>query len=88
MSSLVYFDAERFFFELRFQALHFRGPSLSFPCEANGTVNLDELSERQRANYLYARAMVGRDYAAPEVVRGCITPEACSSSAVNVGHRV
>ena len=28
---------------------------------------MDRLSERERANYLFARAMVGRDLAAPAV---------------------
>jgi hypothetical protein len=31
-------------------------------------VVLDELSERARSNYLYARAVVGREYATPEVL--------------------
>ena len=29
---------------------------------------MDALSERARNNYLYARAVVGREYAAPAVV--------------------
>lgn len=54
--------------ELWFQSLRLHGPRLRFPCDALGVVRLDALSDRQRANYLFARAMVGRDYAAPEVV--------------------
>lgn len=38
-----------------------------FPCDAQGLVPLDALSERQRANYLFARAMVGRSLRSPEV---------------------
>ena len=35
---------------------------------ANPTVDLDHLCERERANYFYARTVVGREYATPEVV--------------------
>jgi hypothetical protein len=52
---------------LCFQSLFNDGRSLSFPCDAEGQVALDSLSERARANYLYARAVVGRDYAMPVV---------------------
>ncbi len=56
-------------FFLRFGSLFHEGRALTFPCDADGRVRLDSLSERARANYLYARAVVGRDYAAPRVVR-------------------
>lgn len=52
---------------LRFQSLHREGRALSFPCDATGAVLLDALSERARANYLYARAVVGRDFQVPAV---------------------
>jgi hypothetical protein len=32
---------------------------------------MDELGERARNNYLFARAMVGRDYAAAEITPAC-----------------
>jgi hypothetical protein len=32
-------------------------------------VQLDALSERARTNYLYARAVVGREFTAPVVVK-------------------
>lgn len=51
--------------QLRFVSLFQPGRALSFPCDASGHVDMDALSERARANYLYARAMVGRDYARP-----------------------
>ena len=41
---------------------------LSFPCDAEGHVALDGLSDRARNSYLYARAVVGREYAAPAVL--------------------
>jgi hypothetical protein len=53
---------------LRFASLFHPGRALSFPCDAAGRVDLDALGERARANYLYARAVVGREYATPEVV--------------------
>ncbi len=34
-----------------------------------GEVEFDALSERARENYVYARVVVGREYAAPAVVR-------------------
>ena len=40
----------------------------AFPCDAQGRVDMDGLSERARANYLFARAMVGRELAQPSVV--------------------
>lgn len=56
-------------FELRFTSLFRPGYALSFPCDARGNVDIDRLSARARANYLYARAMVGRDYPHPVVQR-------------------
>ena len=52
--------------EIRYQSL-FRGPSLCFPCDERGAVELDALSDRARENYLYARAVVGLEYAYPSV---------------------
>lgn len=54
-------------FQIRFDYLFDVGRSLAFPCDASGHVDLDALSERARTNYLYARAMVGREYAVPAV---------------------
>jgi hypothetical protein len=54
-------------YELRFQSLFDEGRALSFPCDAQGRVDLDALSERARGNYLYARAVVGREFATPAV---------------------
>ncbi len=55
-------------YEIRFQSLVHEGRALSFPCDAQGRVELDALSDRARENYLYARAVVGRDYAYPAVL--------------------
>ncbi|XVJ70865.1 MAG: hypothetical protein HEQ39_15520 [Rhizobacter sp.] len=57
-------------FELRFQSLFSEGRALAFPCDKAGHVYLDALSERAMENYLYARAVVGREFATPKVVGG------------------
>ncbi|HEX6704078.1 MAG TPA: hypothetical protein VF169_04900 [Albitalea sp.] len=54
-------------FEVRFQSLFREGHALAFPCDPSGRVDLDGLSERARSNYLFARAMVGREYAMPAI---------------------
>jgi hypothetical protein len=53
--------------EVRYQSLFDTGRSLTFPCDAEGHVPLDTLSERALANYLFARGAVGREYAYPKV---------------------
>lgn len=55
-------------YELRFMSLFHEGRGLSFPCNPSGDVQLDELSDRARANYFYARAVVGREFSVPAVV--------------------
>jgi hypothetical protein len=55
-------------FELRYRGLFNPGRGFAFPCDATGQVELDRLSERARVNYLYARATVGFDLAAPIVL--------------------
>ena len=57
-------------FELRFQSLFVSGRGYAFPCDPTGQVDLDQLSDRARDNYLYARAVVGRELAMP-AVRSC-----------------
>jgi len=52
-------------FELRFRSLFHEGRALAFPCDREGHVDLDSVSDRARDNYLFARAMVGREYAVP-----------------------
>lgn len=56
-------------YELRFESLFQAGRALAFPCDAQGGVRLDALSDHARQNYLFARAVVGRDYASPTVRR-------------------
>lgn len=52
-------------FELRFESLSGAQRSCSFPCDAAGNVDLDALSERERNRYLYARAVMGREFSMP-----------------------
>jgi hypothetical protein len=56
-------------FQLRFESLFRPGRGLSFPCDERGAVELDALTEPARCNYLYARAVVGREFSIPAVVR-------------------
>jgi hypothetical protein len=54
-------------FELRFVSLFDEGRGYAFPCDAEGHVDLDTLSERLKLNYLYVRKLIGRDFCAPAV---------------------
>jgi hypothetical protein len=61
---------------LCFRSLFDSGRGFSFPCNDAGHVNLDDLSDRVRASYLFARGMVGRDLSHPTIepvldVDGC-----------------
>lgn len=60
--------ANRCRFEIRFPSLFREGRGLAFPCNAAGQVDLDTMSERARNNYLFAHAMVGREFASPQVL--------------------
>jgi hypothetical protein len=53
-------------FELRYQAFD-SALCFAFPCDPQGRVDMDQLCDRSRLNYLYARAMVGYELAAPAV---------------------
>ena len=53
---------------LTFGSLFHSVRSLSFPCDSEGQVELDSLSERARDNYFFARSVVGRDFTVPVVV--------------------
>ncbi len=54
-------------FEIRFASLFIEGRGLAFPCDEQGQVDLDALSDRARDNYLGARALVGYEYALPSI---------------------
>ena len=54
-------------FQLCFRSLFHEGRGYAFPCDPQGQVDLDGMSERARNNYFYARAMVGKELSVPAV---------------------
>ena len=54
-------------FVLRFRSLRSKGSSLAFPCNDRGCVDLDALGDGLLRSYLYARAVVGAEFARPSV---------------------
>jgi hypothetical protein len=54
-------------FVLRFRPLRAKGCSLAFPCNDRGCVDLDALGDGLLRSYLYARAVVGAEFARPSV---------------------
>lgn len=54
-------------YELRFRSLFNEGRGYAFPCDAQGQVDMDSLGERLLSNYLYARSVIGREFATPAV---------------------
>jgi hypothetical protein len=63
-------------YEIYYRPLADTQSTLHFPCDVQGHVDLDELSPEAVENYLFARAMVGRDYALPAVLPGPISSPA------------
>lgn len=61
--------SEHMEYELRYVSLFDSGRAYSFPCDASGCVDLEHLSPRARDAYRSVRARVGREFAAPEVMR-------------------
>ena len=54
-------------YDLRFQPLAPDAEGLSFPCDAEGHVDLDGLSKDALCEYLFARAVMGRQLTRPSV---------------------
>jgi hypothetical protein len=54
-------------YELRFRSLFHEGRGYAFPCDRNGGIDMDGMSERALLNYLYARTVIGREFANPAV---------------------
>ena len=54
-------------YELRFQSLFKEGRAWAFPCDPQGRVDLDAMSERARCNYLFVRSVIGREVEMPRV---------------------
>ena len=55
-------------FVLRFTDLFDRGRGFAFPCDAQGHVDMESLSDRALNNYLFARALVGKHLSLPAVM--------------------
>ncbi|MDM0111035.1 hypothetical protein QTI66_02690 [Variovorax sp. J22R133] len=56
-------------YQLRFRSLFREGRAYAFPCDVEGHVDIDLLSERARDNYFFARISIGRELSIPEVCR-------------------
>lgn len=56
-------------YELLFATLEGDTRGIAFPCDVQGHVDLDALSDSSRNTYFYARAVVGRVFARPAVQR-------------------
>jgi hypothetical protein len=54
-------------FELHFEPLVDEQLPLSFPCDADGCVDLDELCDRSRREYLFAHTLIGRHFEMPVI---------------------
>ena len=54
-------------YELRFQSLFHTGRGLVFPCDRDGEVHWDAMTDGARAAFLRAQGSVGREYASPAV---------------------
>lgn len=55
--------------ELLFADLVHPGHGYVFPCDPQGHVNVDDLSQAARMKYLHVRAVVGREFFAPVIRR-------------------
>ena len=49
-------------YQLRFRSLFDQGRALAFPCDAQGHVDLNARIPRALHNYLYAAAVMGREF--------------------------
>lgn len=56
-------------FELCFQSLQGPHRDMSFPCDEGGHVDMDQLETCTLHEYLYARAVVGKEFHRPAVRR-------------------
>ena len=54
-------------FELRFDPLVDEQVPLTFPCDARGQVDLDELCDRSRRDYMFAHTLIGRNFTLPVI---------------------
>jgi hypothetical protein len=62
-------DFEQTGYELHFESLDGVRGACNFPCDARGHVDMDQLGDSVLMKYLYARAVIGREYRLPSVRR-------------------
>ena len=55
-------------YQIRFQSLKDEGMALEFPCDVDGRVELEALSDRNPNDSLFAPAVVGCEFGRPAVV--------------------
>lgn len=67
MSQLFKHSGDQAHYELRFTSLVDGGRGFAFPCDAQGHVDICDLSERIRCNFFYARKVIGRELSVPSV---------------------
>jgi hypothetical protein len=65
-------ETPRYGYEVHFESLFHAGRSFRFPCDEQGRVALERLSERARQSYLRVRELVGRELASPAVLRAAL----------------
>ncbi len=56
-------------YQLCFRSMFHTGHGYAFPCDAQGHVDLNALSDLAMRNYLFARGVVGWEFYLPEVER-------------------
>lgn len=62
-------ELEQAGYELHFESLDGGANACAFPCDARGQVDMDRLGDSALNHYLYARAVIGREYRFPSVRR-------------------
>ena len=60
-------NSQRCRHQLCFRSLSDAGRALCFPCDGRGCVDIDALNAPTRLSYLYARAVIGREFLLPTV---------------------
>ena len=55
-------------FYLIFSSVYDPGHRFAFPCNKEGEVNLNEITESMKLSYYYCKTLVGREFTHPEIV--------------------
>ena len=70
-------------YELRFTSLFNRGRGYVFPCDAEGHVDVEGLTDRCCRNYQRARTAIGKDLSIPVVVMVASSEHAAEATRLN-----